>query len=69
MKSGPVVPGSSLTSKPAWLNTHGIRPRRLFLIYGGSRVSESRPMDKSESTTAQKLARAASNFEWNATRK
>ena len=35
MKSGPVMPGSSLKSKPAWLNAYGYLATPAFFIYGG----------------------------------
>jgi hypothetical protein len=67
MKGNPAVPGGSLTSKPTWLNTSGCSPTSAFFFaFGDAGRSQSRgdePMDDSNSTVAQQIARAGSDFE------
>src|SRR4051812_34152753 len=66
MKGNPARPGGSSVSKPAWSNTSGIRPRRLFFRYrrrGRPQPPGTNPMDKPPLTMAQQIAQAASDFE------
>jgi exosome complex RNA-binding protein Rrp4 len=36
MKSNPVLPGGSLTSKPTWLNTAGYSVTSAFSVFSGA---------------------------------
>ena len=68
MKSNPVVPGGSLTSKPTWFDTlPGCPTASAFFVACGdtevSRLPRTNPMDKSDWTQAQQIAQAAKSFE------